>query len=228
MTFTNNSIAASLSLVILSIAQPVLATTDVDIFATSSGGQLTTGGWDDESRSLVADSQRVFWASVGEDPEFPFGTYEPGIVSDLTGASISLNLMSGLGAWSGAGFDPAPSTWLTAAHGPQGASTLSGGGLSFLMDGDFHVHLDWLFGDVPDSDPTPGIYLASFTLSGSGYETSETFWIVFNVGLSDDEHDAAIDWTEDNLVPAPGVLAVFTAAFAANSRKWYSRRRADS
>ena len=42
----------------------------------------------------------------------------------------------------------------------------------------------------------------------AGFETSETFYVVFNLGLEEDDYEASVDWVSANLVPAPGVLAL--------------------
>ena len=61
------------------LAMPALAEEGhEDIWVTSSGGQLVTGGWDHETGEITSPFLRVFKADMGEDPEFPFSIDEPG------------------------------------------------------------------------------------------------------------------------------------------------------
>ena len=69
------------------------------------------------------------------------------------------------------------------------------------------------------ANPLAGIYLASFTVSAAGLSTSETFYVLFNLGSDEAEHDAAIEWVESNLIPAPGALALLGLAGLASRRR---------
>ena len=68
-------------------------------------------------------------------------------------------------------------------------------------------------------DPLDGIYLASFTASTSGFATSETFYVLFNLNESEIDHDEAIEWVEANIVPAPGALALLGAGLLVLRRR---------
>ena len=194
----------------------------LDMWITGSPGQsLVTGGWDHETGEVVNASQRVFEAELGADPSFPFSGDEPGIGSNLVGATLTMKLSPTLGAWNGSGFDFSTSA-LTASYGGQSASTGSGGSFNFLVTSGLDLHPEYtLLGEI-GSDPAPGIYLAAFTLESAGFATSETFWIAFNLGLDETEHEAAAEWVESNLVPAPGAIALLALAGFGRGRR---RRR---
>jgi hypothetical protein len=55
------------------------------------------------------------------------------------------------------------------------------------------------------------------------YDTSASFWVVFNLGMSEEEHGAAIAWAEANLVPAPSacVLLILAGRFGRRCRHRY-------
>ena len=189
----------------------------VDLWVTASNGSLVTGGWDHLTGEVVAPSLRVFEAEFGIDPLFPFATDEPGIGSDLLGATLTMNLLAGLGRWNGAGFD-ATDAVLAASYGGQDASTVAGGAFSFLVSEGLDLHPEYSLAGA-GGDPLDGIYLAAFTVASTGYGTSETFWIVFNLNLDASDHEAARDWVEANLVPAPHAIAVFALAAGARRRR---------
>jgi hypothetical protein len=182
-----------------------------DIWVASSGGQLVTSGWDHSTGQVVNPSQRVFEGELGVDPSFPLSGDEPGIGSNLIGLTLTMNLSSTLGAWNGSGFDFSTSA-LTASYGGQSASTGSGGSFSFLVTSGLDLHAEFTLSGPGATDPANGIYLATFQVASSGLATSETFWIVLNLGMSEEEHEAAVEWVEVNLAPAPGAIALLGVA----------------
>ena len=54
----------------------------------------------------------------------------------------------------------------------------------------------------------PGAYLVELTASMDGYNTSDSFYVVFNLGLDEEAYEESVDWVNDNIIPAPGVLAL--------------------
>ena len=155
----------------------------------------------------------MFAADFGIDPAFPFSTDEPGFTSDLLGSTVTINLLQGLGRWNGAGFDAATSS-LFASYGGQDATSTAGGSFGFLVTAGLDLHPEFTL-----VDPLDGVYLASFTASSAGYATSESFYVLFNLGESEIDHDEAIEWVEANLVPAPGALALLAAGVLAGRRR---------
>jgi len=212
----------------LSISAAFLASTSVavadegeahtDIWVYSSGGALRTGSWDHVTGEVTSLSERVFGAEFGEDPKFPFSIDEPGIGSNLIGSTITLNLLQGLGAWNGNGFDAANAS-LLASYGGQDAFSTTGGSFSFLVSEGLDLHADFTLFGLDDTDPADGIYLAAFTFASANLATSETFWIVFNLGLDEAAHEAAEEWVAANLVPAPGAIAILALGGALRRRR---------
>jgi hypothetical protein len=184
-----------------------------DVWISSLNGTLITGGFDHTTGTVINPSQRVFAADFGIDPTFPFSTDEPGFTSDLLGSTVTINLLQGLGRWNGAGFDAATSS-LFASYGGQDATSTAGGAFGFLVTTGLDLHPEFTL-----VDPLDGVYLASFTASSAGYATSESFYVLFNLGESEIDHDEAIEWVEANLVPAPGALALLAAGVLAGRRR---------
>ncbi len=203
------------------LAMPALAEEGhEDIWVTSSGGQLVTGGWDHETGEITSPFLRVFKADMGEDPEFPFSIDEPGIGSDLIGSSLSFRMLAGLGAWNGSGFSAA-SEGLSVAYGGTNFDSLLGGAFNFSVTQGLDLHAGFTLFGPGGADPANGIYLSSFVFESAGLQSSEVFYIVWNLGMSEADHDAAIDWVTAS-VPAPGGMALAAALGLAGRR---SRRR---
>jgi hypothetical protein len=178
-----------------------------DIWVTAFGGQLVTGGWDHETGVVINPDQRVFEGELGLDPSFPFSGDEPGIGSDLVGASVRLNVLNTLSAWNGSSFDLS-SSLLTIGYGGQSADTASGGFVSFAVTAGLDLHAEFTLSGPGATDPANGIYLATFFFASNGLADSQAFWVVLNLGMSEEEHEAAVEWVETNLVPAPSAIAL--------------------
>jgi hypothetical protein len=217
---------ATASLASLALSPAAVAALEgghLDIWVTASGGQIVTGGWDDGTGEVVNPSQRVFEGELGLDPAFPFSGDEPGIGSDLVGTTLSMNLSGTLGTWDGSGFVPSTSM-LTVSYGGQWASTGTGGSLSFLVNPGLDLHPDFAMSGPGGSDPANGIYLATLDFGASGLTASAPLWVVLNLGMSEAEHEAAVEWAEANLVPAPGALAAAALAWVTGARSRTRRR----
>ena len=185
-----------------------------DIGVWNDSGVLRTGGWDHDTENLEVANLRVFEAHFGEDPDFPFAIDEPGIggaAADVNlpiGATLSLNLNSGLRIWNGNGFDDDFATTMFIDYGPASIDSQTGGSIDFLIADDYDLH------PIYSIDPSSiaGSYLLEFNVSMDGYASSESFWIAFNLGLDDEEFETSVEWVEGNLVPAPGALALLAMA----------------
>ena len=212
-----------LSSLVLALASSASAdVVHADIWVTASGGSLVTAGWDHTTDTVLNLSQRVFEGEFGADPDFPFAGDEPGVGSDLApGTLITMNLLPGLGSWNGAGFD-STSALLGLQYGPQFAESVLGGSVSAMVpvDGsEFHWHPEYFLSGPNGSDPANGIFLAQFTFSTAGLAASQTLWIVFNLGMGEEDHEAAVEWVELNLVPTPGAIALLAVAGLAGRRR---------
>ena len=191
-----------------------------DIAVWNNAGTLTTGGWDHDTESLEVANLRVFEAHFGEDPAFPFSIDEPGIggvAADLgltVGSTIQLNLASGAGVWNGSGFD-STSDVMTIDYGPTSVNSTAGGALDFLVTEDYDLHPIYSIADTA----ADGAYILEFTASIDGLGSTDSFWIVFNLGLDDELFEEAVEWTEANYAPAPGALALLGLAGLAGRRR---------
>ena len=191
-----------------------------DIGVWNDNGVLRTGGWDHDEEALEVSSLRVFEAHFGEDEEFPFSIDEPGVggvAADLglpLDATLTLRMAAGLGVWNGSGFETS-STDMTADYGPLSVNSNTGGDLDFLVTEDYDLHPIF---SINEASPS-GSYLLEFTAVMDGYTDSDSFWIVFNLGMDDEEFEGTVEWVEDNLVPAPGALALLGLAGLAGRRR---------
>lgn len=190
-----------------------------DIEVGLFGNQLTTDGRVFEGEFSFANG---FW--ITDDPGFEG---DPGVFA--AGTTIGFNIITALGLWNGNGFDtldPFSQASITLELGPLNATTGAGfiNGFNFVADasGGFDTHLDFIL-NGPGAlvgEPADGVYLLELQLTSNNYLASESFWIVFGKGVDDREIDAAMDWVEANLVPAPGALLVLgMAAFGATRRR---------
>jgi hypothetical protein len=207
--------------VVGSLALPALAEElHEDIWVTSLGGQLTTGGWNDVTGEITSPFLRVFKADMGEDPEFPFSIDEPGIGSDLIGSSLTFRMLQGLGSWTGSGFNSAGEGLLVGYGGSSFDSSL-GGTFNFTVTTGLDLHPEFTLFGPNGADPGNGIYLSSFVFESNGLQSSEVFYIVWNLGMTEKDHDAAVEWVT-NSIPTPGAVGL-AALVGLGGRR--SRRR---
>jgi hypothetical protein len=216
-------ITASIASTLFALAATTASVADekephADIFVQSANGALFTGGWNHVTGEILFPELRVFEAEFGIDPSFPFSTDEPGIGSNLVGTTLTMNLLAGLSAWNGNGFS-STSAYLLASYGGQDAFSTTGGAFSFLVSEGLDLHPEYTLLASGNADPANGVYLAAFTLSSVGLADSETFYAVFNLGMSEVEHEAAAAWVESNLVPAPSAIALFAVTALMRRRR---------
>ena len=192
-----------------------------DVFIGIENGALFTGliaghddhdddGDHDDDHDEHQDEMRVFAAEMGElgipgftsDPgweAYP-GTFE-------ADTWLGWNAMHGLGRWNGDGFDENLSDVLSISFGSTGPgfdvsdTPVDGFELACAADGSFHLHLNFLLSNATGGNAADGVYLLELEMYalGQDLESSEPFWIVFNNGASEEAHEAAIEWVEENL-----------------------------
>ena len=176
------------------------------------------------SRSPISASSRRTSARI---PTFPFAIDEPGIggvAADLglpIGATLSLNLASGLRIWNGNGFDADYATSMFIDYGPESIDSLTGGSIGLLISDDYDLHPIYSI----DPNSIAGSYLLEFNVAMDGFATSDSFWIAFNYGLDDEDFEASVEWVEGNLVPAPGALGLLAMAGLASPSSTRLRSR---
>jgi hypothetical protein len=209
-------------------------------------GKLQTGGLD-HSGNAVDPNLSVYGFEFGEDAADPYNPSDPGVnqaagVGNLpSGATLRYNILSSLLYWDGEGevrFTQPPtstivtllmgtnSRTLTADSGEQTGSLIQ----SVASDGSVHKHFTTsLWADAESSNvpgctgyiaPENGIYAFSLELTmaynGTTY-TSDPFWLVFNNGMSEDVHGAAME----SFVPEPMTLTLL----AMGGMTMFRRRR---
>lgn len=213
-----------------------------------TGGQLTTGGHDDEAGTTTF-ATRVFGYDFGEVPSLPYNIGDPGFnnsnAEDLTifpnngvltgGANLILNYSTPLYYWNGIGTVDfvlaSTDSALRLGNSFAQATTISSTGASSstlligptnIATGRIHQHLmtALLFNGDSDLATLPnapeGFYMLGgfLSLSNGSTAASDPFFIVYNNGLTEEVHDEALDWVQNNLaaptaVPEPGTLISF-------------------
>lgn len=183
------------------------------------GGSLKTGVvLDSGSGEYVLPGQRVFAgemlisAGVSDEPGF---YAEAGTLN--AGELITFSVRKALRVWNGADFNsvagetmrienPAGTAFVDTPPTDPSSPIAAGWGFSFPASGDFDDHPIYYV----NGRTGPGIYLLELELTTTqvGIINSPSFWIVFNDGDDEIQHDAAIDWTHENLVPAPGAASL--------------------
>jgi len=195
-----------------------------DIAVGVRNGKIVTGLGDDSSGGASFDT-RVYGAEFIFDAGNVF-TDEPGYLGPFLdgfapGASLGFNVRSALGAWDGSSF-AATALSVTIDNGGSGVTTpatdVLTSGFTLVADAsvDFDEHAFFIL-----SGNVPGIYLVELELTSPGLGTSLPFWVVHNYDMSEDDHDAAIDYVVQNIVPAPPAAGLFSLALLAGA----SRRR---
>lgn len=204
---------------ILAIVAPSLATCTLlggpplDVLVHIQDGVIVTGSSvGDDPVMPVSDVHRVWGSALGvEDEQFPFTSTEPGFHAlpgeTTAGALFQFDFADAVSVWTGGGFAPTTATMLV-QFGPSGAVTGDGpaSGFPFGADGTgfMHVHLARTLLGPDGNNPAPGIYLLPLVLSGvkPPYAAAPTFWSLSNLGQSESELAAAMEWTDLHLACA--------------------------
>ena len=234
----NNSSKLAFLSVLATLASAASAQ-HVDIRPYVSSGQIVTAGGEGDTPT------RAFGYDFGETVGDPYVIGDPGFNAasgtGLTpGSGLRFNVLSSLGYWNGAGVEASFSA--TPAHESirfnfGGSNTLvtdeSGAQAGFLLqnvasDGSIHRHLNTFLNGADGNavagdgtEPAAGIYavLLELTSSDAGIAASEPFYLVFNNGLEEAPHDAAMESLSASLVPEPTTLTAVAAAGAALLRR---------
>ena len=152
--------------------------------------------------------ERVFAAEMGE-AGVPHATDEPGFDAEpgtfWAGTRLTFACPDGLSLFTGDGVVPAGDerfaiSYLTLSR-TVGSGPVEGFPLFVTVDGGWHRHFVFEATRADGGLPQPAIYVLPMVLATDqpGVEASEEFFLVFNDGMSEEEHDAAIAWVEENL-----------------------------
>ncbi len=186
-------------------------------------GSIVTGIVDDgPGGEIVLPGERVF---AGEMFEFGGQIYAdgPGLfaeVGQFPDSDLIFDFASPVQRWNGSGFESTTQTF-TLEYGPMSAtSPAAGSGAGFgigVGPAGFDEHYDFYLNDAET-----GVYLLAldFSSSDAGIGAALTTYLVFNNGEDESVHDAAIEYVEDVIIPAPASLAVLgLGAFAMRRRR---------
>jgi len=187
-------------------------------------GRIVTGIVEDgPGGEFVIPGERVFAAEM-----FEFGgriyADEPGLFAEageFPDSQLGFDFASPVQRWDGSTFVSTSQTY-TLEFGPLSAtSPLAGGAAGFgigVGPAGFDEHYDFYL-----NDPEAGVYLLAIDLwsDDSTIAGAETTYLVFDYDAAPGEHDRAIDYVEDVVIPAPGSLALLGlgGAFAARRRR---------
>lgn len=194
---------------------------DADYGLAIMDGAVAVGLGDHDTGTISDFGERVFAAEMSLSGSNWFAD-EPGIFIEegslADNTQVSFTLTSALLYWDGNGavnFSQAANA-MTLAFGPASVSTafnnnpVAGFSINYDADqvGGFDEHFDYTI----DASAGAGIYVLANSFSLSGATDSEVIFTVFNAGLEEDMHEAAIEYVEDVLVPAPGATALLALA----------------
>lgn len=187
-------------------------------------GRIVTGIVEDgPGGEFVIPGERVFAAEMFD---FAGDIYadEPGLFAEagtFPDSQLGFDFASPVQRWDGSTFVSATQTY-TLEFGPLSATSPAAGsapgfGISVGPAG-FDEHYDFFL-----NDPEPGVYLLAIDLwsDDSTIAGAETTYLVFDWEAAPGEHDRAIEYVEDVIIPAPASLAILGlgGAFAARRRR---------
>ncbi len=184
-----------------------------DVWVVVEGGAIVTGSSINE---VFTPGVRVFEAELGE--VIPHFASEPGFNAPAgsglpPGSTLSFNIVDALRRFDpiGVDFDEVPAETMTVSLGAASRTTPTtpGGfmaGFAFAAagaTGSVHQHLNFFL----NPPQTTGVFVLALELVSSSpmVGASEPFYIVFNEGASEAEHEAAAAAVEALLTPpCPG------------------------
>lgn len=182
-----------------------------DILLSVERGAIVTGLIDEKAGTIDSPAY-VFPAEFGDGGN-PTFTSNPGFDSPPgtfpVGTRVGWNALAGTSVWTGRGFADAPGEFITVSFTAAlqvivQDEPVDGFDLAVQAGGAWHYHLTFELARLDATPPTPGIYLLELEMYSTdpSIESSQPFWIVFNYA-DEANHDAAIEWTRDNLAPPP-------------------------
>lgn len=189
------------------------------------------------ARVGLGAAERVFESELGSVEYGPFGNDEPGYTSNAlpAGFNLGFNILSELKRWNGSAFDGSIAETMQIARflgtpGEESRETSSGfvGGFLFASADENNFideHMSHVLQGAPVTrgfaDPSDGVYLLELELftDTPGIANSDPYWIVFNMNQSEADHEAAVDYVRNVIVPAPAsALAMCLAPLCVRRR----------
>lgn len=220
---------ASVLVVVAGVCPSALA--DGDIGLRVENGAITT--WEAEHSPLHFEHrERVFTGELGSQGGVITGE-EPGFLveagSVLAGHQLGFNIRAAARVWDllNQDFHTISPASITIERSLLGSVTTPGShpslpvpGLAFtLPSGGADFHYDFIL-----NGSAAGLYLLELEKwsSAPGIAASEPFWIILNYDMTIQHEEAAFEWVQHHLVPAPGALAILGLGSLAAQRR---RRR---
>lgn len=174
---------------------------------------VRTGSVDVDDNTITSDVF-AFGAELGEAPNPPGASDEPGFYADSLGANVGVgfHVFDALRVWDGSDFDSVAAPTMSISKGLS--STVTPAAPGGFAAGFVIATADGLggFDDHPEfviSDPgATGVYLLTMRLwtDAPGVGISREVFFVFNNGADEAVHDAALEYVES--IPAPGGVVV--------------------
>ena len=173
----------------------------LDIWVRVVGDAIVTGSiTEGDPGEPVSEESRVFGAELGEDPVFPFSAVEPGFQilagKQTAGATFAFDFTGPVLRWTGAGYVYAGDA-MQLGFGPAEATSGAGAAPGFVFatepDGSLHDHFDYTLLGPNGGEPAEGIYVLQIAFRGESpaRAASEPCYVVFNLGLSEEDHELA-------------------------------------
>lgn len=209
-------------LALAAVAAPVFAHGG-DVGLIIQNNRITTGLVVDDGTGgeVVQPGERVFAGDIGLIVP-GFGD-EPGFFADADAfpdnAPVGFNIVAAIRKW-----DETNSTWAAAAENlrlerPDGAVDVitpatdiftPGWSFTFPAVGEFDDHPNFYV----QNRTGPGVYLLAlrFWTNDPSIADSDTAWLVINDLAEEAVHAAAIEYTEEFVIPAPAAAVLLTAA----------------
>ena len=212
----------SLAVLVACLTAPALAQ-HVDVGAVVNGGQIETWAADHDL-GIYLNPERVFEGEmnlisgsvVGDEPGYFFLPN-----SQFAGQFVGFDIRRAVRAWDPLAPSSAPNTNFLSI--PTSSITFGDSVLGFVTTpaADPAVPLPGLQVQIPGAGldfhypmtlnlPTEGIYLVELEMRTSlaGILDSQPYWMVLNYGLDEPEHERAVEYVQQFIVPAPGSLAI--------------------
>lgn len=217
-----------------------------DIGVMLINGRVNTGIVQEDipGQEYVVPGQRVFISEFFDIAGEQYSD-EPGLFSGDLGAfgagitlpanaSLEFDIRRAVRRWDAVNqnFDAIPgerirlefSAGAQSVSSPTTDALTAGFGIDTGATGGFDEHYDfYLDPAIGQTSTTDGLYLLELqlTLEGASGTTSEPFWIIFGNGstVTLDDLEAAEEYVEQTLVPAPGLAGVLTLLGLAAARR---------
>lgn len=201
-----------------------------DVEVTVSGGRIVT-------------NSRVYGVELGEDDPYysdePGYDGLPGTFALGGGLTAGFDILGPLKVWNGVDFSTTAVPHLLFERGPTSVLSpasgfLTGLNTSISPNGEWHQHFDMTLVDAAGGllpAPSPdlseiGIYMIALQLHTTqpGVDPSLPFYLVFNNGDTEFNHDAAIAYqTQVAAIPEPGTWALLVCSLGV-TEYWAGRK----